>query len=356
MRQAWSRWYNRQKLRSAKPGSLRAYRGTSEMIPPAEVLDPNNDKWRKDLELPRLHLEQLDVTFVVDSTGSMKPVVNWIQRDVRRMLWGFALLSREPRIGVTFYRDHGDAYVTKIHPMTGNGAALSRAIRTATAAGGGDVPEAVLDALSAAVLKQRWSRSDKALKVIVLVGDAPPHKKDMSKIEKLVKAAAGKGFVFYCIKARTEHGGKDLSSFDKIARWGKGKSFRVDFSDADRQRDIYEGAPGVQVATKGWSGSQTRPDRVILREVMAKILTKDYRDRVKPFTKVLLEYLETPVPERRVKDRPGEQIARRGAPPKNPKSLMGGGGGGKKKGKGGKKNPIRMGGGKGGGGGGPQRR
>lgn len=325
MQKAWADWYNTERPEPAEAAAAKPYMGTSTLIPAAEKVDPKDDKWRKDLELPRLHLDQLDVTLVVDSTGSMKTVVEWVKRDVRKLLKAFALLSREPRVGVVLYRDHGDEYVTKLYPLTDNGVKLTRAIDDATAAGGDDVPEAVYDALSVALRKQRWSRSAKAVRVIVLVGDAPPHETDLPKIEKLVQAAAKKGFSFYCMKARTRHGSADLGSFDRIAEWGGGKSVWADFAEGS-QAAIYKGTRSLHVAADYYSGSgdgQERPDRVILREVLRSILTQAYSDRVGPFTNVLLEYLETPVKEKRLPPLTEAEKERRRA----------GGGGGRKPGK-----------------------
>ena len=334
MQKAWVKWYNDQRLEPAKPDALSPYRGTSDLVPTAQTIDPADDKWRKDLELPRLHLKQLDVGFVIDSTGSMKAVVNWIKRDVRKMLWALALLSREPRIGVTFFRDHGDKYVTQLHPLTGNGAALTRAIERTEAAGGEDVPEAVLDGLAVTILKQRWSGPADARKVIVLVGDAPPHKRDMANIQKLVTTAARKGWTFYCIKARTQHGSAEMGSFDRIAKWGKGKSVWVDFHDGGRQKQIYEGAAHVDVTLGASDGSSdsTRPDRVIIRAVLKSILTDAYADRVQPFSNVLLEYLETPVKETRKKVLSPEEKKRLAAKRRSRGKGRGKKGGGKKKG------------------------
>lgn len=326
---AWKKWLAKQAFKPPRPGSLPPYKGTSKLLDPPEVIDPDEAKWHKDLELPRLHLEPLDVAFAVDSTGSMMSVIEWIKRDVHRMLKAFALISREPRIGVTFYRDKGDEYVTRTCPLTDNGAALSRAIRTARAGGGGDAPEAVLQALAVALRKQPWSRMPNARKVIVLVGDAPPHKEDMRQVERLVKAAAARGFTFYCIKARRSYGREYLQEFDRIAEWGRGKCASASFQGwagpyghsgvgvyADGPTDPFRRTPvrrlvpvrlpdgrvvvrpETQPATApADDADHGRADRILLREVLASILTRDYHDRVRPFINVVLEYVETPVKE-----------------------------------------------------------
>ena len=193
-RTAWGDWFGGQKF---APGKGRPYKGRSDLLPPPEtIVNSRAAKWRKDLELGKLHLDRFDVTFAIDSTGSMEQVVEWIKRDVTRMMRAFGKISREPRIGVTFYRDHGDAYVTRTHKLTGDGRRLAAAIAKASAKGGGDVPEAVYDALRDVIREQRWTRSPGAAKIVVLVGDAEPHPKSIDRLRQLVTDAAGKGFRF----------------------------------------------------------------------------------------------------------------------------------------------------------------
>ena len=48
-------------------------------------------------------------------------------------------------------------------------------LREFQAGGGGDAPESVNEALAEAIHKMPWSSDSKVLKIIFLVGDAPPH-------------------------------------------------------------------------------------------------------------------------------------------------------------------------------------
>ena len=290
-RAAWADWYGQQKF---APAQGPPYAGRSDLLPPAEtIVDTRAARWRKDLELGQLHLDRFDVTFAIDSTGSMKEVVAWIQRDVTKMMRAFGKISREPRIGVTFYRDHGDEYVTRVYPLTDDGRRLAEAIAQAEAKGGGDVPEAVYDALRDVIRKQGWTRRADAVKIVVLVGDAEPHPDSMDRIRELVTDAAGKGFRFYCVKARTRYGSSDLSSFDRIAEWGKGASFEVWFPAYSPV--IGPGRDGIATRERA-----DGPYRQIVGEVLKGLLSDGYHDRAQPFVNVLLEYLEEPVPEKRV--------------------------------------------------------
>jgi hypothetical protein len=81
----------------------------------------------------------------------------------------------EIRLGLVAYRDRGDDYVTKPFDLTNDIDAIYGHLRSFQAAGGGDEPESVNEALQDAVRKMSWSQDRHVLKIIFLVGDAPPH-------------------------------------------------------------------------------------------------------------------------------------------------------------------------------------
>lgn len=295
----WMDWFKQAEFKEIDIGEGSPYAGRSKVMPRGEkITETKNSKWRKDLELKRFRLDRLEVVFVVDSTGSMGSTVRWIQRDVARMMRAFERISREPRIGVILYRDHGDEYVVKPYPLAGNAGKLAKALKNASARGGGDIPEAVYEALHTSVKKQKWSKSLSAQKVIVLLGDAPPHKNTLGKIDELVTKAADKRFKFYCIKIRTSHQRRTklpnydraLAGFDKIAKLGNGRSLWVTFSQSFRSPYSMRTASPRNEKVSG---------RVILREVLKAVLEKGYRDRVNPFVGIMMEYIDAPVKEKR---------------------------------------------------------
>lgn len=305
-----------------KPGRLEPYNGPSLVIPAAETIaDPGDPKWRKELELTRFTLDHLDVTLAVDSTGSMLPVIRWIQRDVTKLIRAFYLISYEPRLGIVFYRDHGDAYVVKPFPLTSDADALSRAIRGVDAKGGADLPEAVYDALATALTKQKWSSGHYARRIVVVVGDAPPHADTMADIERIVRAAAEKNFNFFCLKVRDRFTAGDLKDFDRIAEWGKGRSLWAEFRDerfpdlesldvAGRDARTTKGLAWQPPLHFGEVAEPTPPDgpyRQLVREIVRTAIPKGYRDKTEPFVDTLLEHLETYVPEQRQPFAPWEE-------------------------------------------------
>lgn len=127
----------------------------------------------------------MDVAFVVDTTGSMKDDI----RAVKDSLSGIVnhITSRtedlEIRFGVVSYRDHPPqdrSYVTKVFDFTDRIKRVKKLISDLRPSEGGDTPEAVADGLFDARTKLSWEKD--AYKVMLLVGDAPPHGKKYNSI------------------------------------------------------------------------------------------------------------------------------------------------------------------------------
>jgi len=125
-------------------------------------------------QLPKPRIE---VCFVLDTTGSMSGLIE----GAKQKIWSIAneLTRAKPtpeiRMGLIGYRDRGDAYVLKTFDLTNDIDRIYGQLQTFQAAGGGDTPESVNEALQEAVTKMTWSSDKKVLKTIFLVGDAPPH-------------------------------------------------------------------------------------------------------------------------------------------------------------------------------------
>ncbi|HEY6168606.1 MAG TPA: vWA domain-containing protein, partial [Verrucomicrobiae bacterium] len=120
---------------------------------------------------------RMEVCFVLDTTGSMSGLIE----GAKQKIWSIAneMISARPtpdiRLGLVAYRDRGDEYVVKAFDLTNDIDAVYANLRSFAAAGGGDTPESVNEALNEAVTKMSWSGDRGVLKIIFLVGDAPPH-------------------------------------------------------------------------------------------------------------------------------------------------------------------------------------
>ena len=104
-------------------------------------------------------------------------------------------------MSVVFYRDRGDAFITKSLPFTRNADEAVSFISGTTADGGGDYPEDMNAGLEA-MMRQRWSR-DAVPQMLFLLADAPPQQypgQDYTYHEAIQDAAAN-GIAIYPVAA-----------------------------------------------------------------------------------------------------------------------------------------------------------
>ncbi len=118
----------------------------------------------------------IDVVFVLDTTGSMGGLIEGAKQKIWSIANTIAQAQQTPivRFGLVGYRDRGDDYVTTITPLTQDIDTVYADLMNYKAQGGGDTPESVNEALFTAVERFDWTDQDGALKLIYLVGDAPP--------------------------------------------------------------------------------------------------------------------------------------------------------------------------------------
>lgn len=119
----------------------------------------------------------VEVVFCVDTTGSMTGLID----AAKSKIWAICnqMLNGRPmpmlKVGLVAFRDKGDEYVTKVYDLRDDLDEVYADVQTFVATGGGDTPEAVNQALDDAVNKISWSRDRNTIKILYLVGDAPPH-------------------------------------------------------------------------------------------------------------------------------------------------------------------------------------
>jgi von Willebrand factor type A domain len=118
----------------------------------------------------------LDVMFLLDATGSMGDEIDRLKTSIDDVAAQISALegARGLRLGMTIFRDEGDAFVTSTFDFTGNVNDFRAALAKVAADGGGDTPEAVDEALADALDKPSWRPSGEATQLIFLVGDAGP--------------------------------------------------------------------------------------------------------------------------------------------------------------------------------------
>ena len=171
----------------------------------------------------------IEVCFVLDTTGSMGGLI----AGAKEKIWSMAneMISAKPtpeiRIGLIGYRDKTDAYVTKVYPLSNDIDDIYAKLMAFKAQGGGDTPESVNQALNEGVTKMEWSKSRDVLKVIFLVGDAPPHmdyKQDV-KYTDSCKLAMKKDIIVNTIQCGNMASTTPI--WQEIARKAEGKFARI---------------------------------------------------------------------------------------------------------------------------------
>jgi von Willebrand factor type A domain len=137
-------------------------------------------------------VRSLDLLLNIDTTGSMSDELTYLQSELAAIV--NTLRQNNPgvdvRVGLIVYRDTGDDYVVRSFPFTSNIAELQEKLRIQRADGGGDYPEAVDQALSAAV---DFGWREDAAKAMLFVADAPPHDEKMGASWNATQALRRKG-------------------------------------------------------------------------------------------------------------------------------------------------------------------
>jgi hypothetical protein len=172
---------------------------------------------------------QVELVFALDTTGSMSGLIE----GAKQKIWSLAsfVAQGQPtpdlRVGLIGYRDIGDAYVTKVFDLDADMDRVYRRLQAFRADGGGDTPEHVARALDESVHKMSWSQSPAVVKVIYLVGDAPPHTdyNDGYDYERAARAAKAKKIALHTIQCGND--GNAETAWRRIAQLGGGQYMAI---------------------------------------------------------------------------------------------------------------------------------
>ena len=144
-----------------------------------------------------------DIAFIVDATGSMYDEIDFLKEDLLDIIQrASANTTRELRTAALFYRDKGDAYLTRHEDFNKDPENTLKFIQKQKAGGGGDYPEAVHTALERGLQNLSWREGSYA-KIAFLLLDAPPHRdKDvLASLKNSIKLYAANGIKIIPIAA-----------------------------------------------------------------------------------------------------------------------------------------------------------
>ncbi|MEH0938511.1 VWA domain-containing protein [Micromonospora psammae] len=130
-----------------------------------------------------------DIVLLVDTTGSMGGAIATVRTNLQQVIDNVRGVQPGAQFAVASYRDEGDgAELFRVRQdLTGDAAALQAAVNGLAPGGGGDAPEAWVNALFQVSDGAIGYRSGSS-RLVVLVGDAPSH--DPSAGHTLAQATA----------------------------------------------------------------------------------------------------------------------------------------------------------------------
>ncbi len=139
---------------------------------------------------------EVDIMLIVDATGSMGDEITYLKNEFHDIIDKIrtSRSSLDVRVGSVFYRDHKDEYLTRKSSFDHDLSLTTDFIQEQSASGGGDYPEAVDEALFAAIEDEQW-RENALARIAFLVLDAPAHtdEKSLAKLHRQIRLAAEKG-------------------------------------------------------------------------------------------------------------------------------------------------------------------
>jgi len=140
----------------------------------------------------------LDISLVVDTTGSMGDELEYLQTE-------FLAISQtieanypnaEQRWSLVAYRDRGDAYVVRPFDFETEPEVFRSRLAEQGPGGGGDIPEAP-DAAFEAMNQLSWRSGDATARLAFWVADAPHHDDKAPVLKAAIEAAQAQGVHIY---------------------------------------------------------------------------------------------------------------------------------------------------------------
>lgn len=141
---------------------------------------------------------ELDIAIVLDTTSSMADEIEYLQKELDTIATSVKAKfpATTPRFGLVVYRDKTDEYLTRNIPFTADVTAFRASLAQQSAAGGGDIPEAVPEGLAAGVGLD-WRPTADVARVMFWVADAPQHAGTEQAVNAAITGAVQKDIHVY---------------------------------------------------------------------------------------------------------------------------------------------------------------
>jgi hypothetical protein len=169
---------------------------------------------------------RVDLAICIDCTASMSGELTAAQGGINDLMLFVGDVVAELRVGIVVYRDRRDRdFETKGWDFMTDADVARRRLWTLSADGGGDSREMVYEALELAYTKLSWEPQHD--RVLVLVGDAPPHIGYGKRCVEMARQAAANGCTTNVIQTERD----DVDHFKEIADAGQGRCVHLEEDD-----------------------------------------------------------------------------------------------------------------------------
>ena len=296
LRTAWAAYSIKKNLRP--PADLPPYTGVSTHFPvPPKVTDPDDRRWRKELELGDLKISGVEVVFCIDATGSMAKSNAYVTTYLATTLQMLRLMSDQVRAGTVYYRHETDpvlmqdccrrgtengGFRTFVLPFTSDGDALVKAMQDRRAdrkAGHGKAAGAYCAGLAAAMNEMKWTKGYRH--IIACTGDARPTDGSEDALMKLAQQIkAGGTSLMFVISTKGAANGVESPA---KAAMGRGPILYGDDIKA-----MVDGDPARHSTMERFR--QTAFASLVEMSIQS-VLPKEYQDRAAPLMDIVFDML-----------------------------------------------------------------
>lgn len=214
----------------------------------------------------------VDLVLLIDTSNSMQSIIDDVKNEARSFIGNLQEMVPASRVAVVAYRDKGDEYVTKWVDFSFKTEKVQNFVANLRSDGGGDYPEAVYEAVDAAMTELSWRKTSR--RIMIIIGSSPPHPGTMpallARVRELKEKNGAIGAIDVTKRLHDEYDRADWVAHGSVGTFTPTPmpGFYKEVSDTYR---VITGQGGGELMALG-------EDKSLLRQVM--ILTFGTRWRV----------------------------------------------------------------------------
>jgi len=166
---------------------------------------------------PSVASEKVNVTFLIDTTGSMDTYINGVKDRAIEFSNIISSKGASFSLGLIGFGDLGEGEMPSVYNFTSDVAKFQKQVNNIPRTYGGDIPESSLDVLETGLELVRTSPKDGARNIFILITDAPPHVptksgKSVSDVAELLTAG---GITTYVVARKDAD---SITAFDPLTK------------------------------------------------------------------------------------------------------------------------------------------